>query len=147
MEAYEDVKNGARKLGSPEANKQLVTLEGFTELVFLHGRLHQPEMTRSDWEEVIIAALKEDAQKLVDAIGEAKGVPSPTQKHLIHRRRQTAPRLGRRPPLLRRSLRMGPRRVGRLSVIELRGYLEREQCADEHKRQALGNGQRAGNLN
>ena len=73
MNAYEDVRSGARRFGSPEATQLLGTLQGWRELLFLHGRKAQPELTRDDWESVILAAVESDLARLADNLGEGGG--------------------------------------------------------------------------
>lgn len=79
LNAYEDVRSGARRLGSPEAVQLLNTLQGWRELLFLHGRKGQPSMTRDDWESVVLRAVEADLAQLQESLGEEKGgaVPDP----------------------------------------------------------------------
>lgn len=79
LEAYADVKAGARKLGSPEATKLLNSFEGFAQLLFFHGRTYNPTMQAADWEPVLLQMLAEDSEAIEAALAERNGgaVPDP----------------------------------------------------------------------
>ena len=80
LEAYEDVKNGARKLGSPEANRLLSTPDGFREMLYLSGRKYQPNMTREDWGRVLARIVEEEGETLAEALSERNGGALPDPK-------------------------------------------------------------------
>lgn len=79
LAAYEDVKAGARKLGTPEAIGLLRTQSGMVQMLYLHGRKNQPWMTIEDWEAVLLAAVEEDMATLGERLTEQGGgaVPDP----------------------------------------------------------------------
>lgn len=79
LSAYEDTRNGARRLGSAEANAALKSLAGFRELLYLHGRKHHPEMTREAWEALLTAALRDEITVLSARLAEENGgaIPDP----------------------------------------------------------------------
>lgn len=79
MAAYEDVRNGARRLGSPEVVRLLGTFEGYAEMLYLHGRRHHPAMTRDEWGRVLADAVDGDLEAIEERMAERRGgaIPDP----------------------------------------------------------------------
>jgi hypothetical protein len=80
LNAYEDIRHGARKLGSPESTAVLNTVEGLCKQLLIRGRKNHPEMTFDDWAEVVEKTLKDEADELNKLSGEDQGGVLPDPK-------------------------------------------------------------------
>lgn len=78
--AYEDVRNGSRRLGSEEANKVLGSLSGLAQMLYLSGRKNYPHMTPDAWAEQLYNAAQRDLETVKEALGEEKGGALPDPK-------------------------------------------------------------------
>jgi len=78
--AYEDVRSGSRKLGSPDATKLLGTFDGFIEQVYLHTRKNHPDMDRLAWNKLINEQVDVELAVIVDKLKEKEGgaIPDPS---------------------------------------------------------------------